>query len=143
MDKTHNADAIIITNSVCVCDTYRSLYFVDAPVFGVSLETAVGRSQVAGDGIQLPTVFRECIDYLEQNGELRFCIVRKLLASLHWVCSKCLLCIHDAIRAGDLSFPGSMCSRFRAYHYTCLTPHTPPPHTHTHFTPPPHTHSGS
>ncbi len=32
----------------------------------------MGRSQVAGDGIQLPTVFRECVDYLEENGESCF-----------------------------------------------------------------------
>ncbi len=44
-------------------------------MFGVSLETAMGRSQVAGDGIQLPTVFRECIDYLEENGESCLCLV--------------------------------------------------------------------
>ena len=27
------------------------------------------RSQLGGDGIKLPTVFRECIDYLEENGK--------------------------------------------------------------------------
>ena len=38
-------------------------------VFGVSLQTAVYRSQLGTDGIELPTVFRECIDYLEENGK--------------------------------------------------------------------------
>ena len=38
-------------------------------MFGVSLQTAVYRSQLGGDGIKLPTVFRECIDYLEENGK--------------------------------------------------------------------------
>lgn len=45
------------------------LYFVeDNIVFGVNLLTAVQRSRIAADGIELPTVFRECIDFLEENG---------------------------------------------------------------------------
>ena len=39
-------------------------------VFGVNLQTAVYRSLLGADDIQLPTVFRECIDYLEENGEV-------------------------------------------------------------------------
>ena len=39
-------------------------------MFGVTLETAIQRSQLAMDGIELPTVFRECIDYLEEYGML-------------------------------------------------------------------------
>ena len=37
-------------------------------MFGVKLEVAVARSKIA-DGIELPTVFRECIYYLEEKGE--------------------------------------------------------------------------
>ena len=37
-------------------------------VFGVNLQTAVYRSELGADGIELPTVFRQCIDYLEENG---------------------------------------------------------------------------
>ena len=46
-------------------------------VFGVSLQTAVYRSQLGTDGVELPTVFRECIDYLEENGKffLLFCLL--------------------------------------------------------------------
>lgn len=40
----------------------------DSIVFGVNLLTAVQRSRIAADGIELPTVFRECIDFLEENG---------------------------------------------------------------------------
>ncbi|XP_019852507.1 PREDICTED: ralA-binding protein 1-like isoform X2 [Amphimedon queenslandica] len=36
-------------------------------VFGVSLQTAVYRSELGNDGIELPTIFRQCIDYLEEN----------------------------------------------------------------------------
>ena len=38
-------------------------------MFGVPLEVAVQRSIVV-DGIELPTVFRQCIDFLEENGEV-------------------------------------------------------------------------
>ena len=37
-------------------------------VFGVPLATAVERSK-CHDGLQLPVVFRECIDYIEEFGE--------------------------------------------------------------------------
>ena len=40
----------------------------DLTVFGVSLELAIQRSLVGTDGIELPTVFRLCVDYLEENG---------------------------------------------------------------------------
>ena len=39
------------------------------PVFGVPLATAVERSK-CHDGLQLPVVFRECIDYIEEFGQL-------------------------------------------------------------------------
>ena len=38
-------------------------------MFGVPLEVAVSRSKIA-DGIELPTVFRECIYYLEEKGRV-------------------------------------------------------------------------
>lgn len=41
----------------------------DLTVFGVSLELAIQRSLIGTDGIELPTVFRLCIDYLEENGK--------------------------------------------------------------------------
>lgn len=37
------------------------------PVFGIPLATAVERSK-SQDGIQLPIIVRECIDYIEENG---------------------------------------------------------------------------
>ena len=37
-------------------------------MFGVTLQTAVYRSELGNDGVELPTVFRQCIDYLEENG---------------------------------------------------------------------------
>lgn len=40
---------------------------VDQKVFGVPLAVAVERSK-CHDGIQLPVVFRECIDYIEELG---------------------------------------------------------------------------
>lgn len=39
-----------------------------AELFGVSLQTAISHSVLGKDGIELPTVFRQCIDYLEENG---------------------------------------------------------------------------
>ena len=45
---------------------------LDLTVFGVTLDVAIQRSLLATDGIELPTVFRLCIDYLEENGELNF-----------------------------------------------------------------------
>lgn len=43
-------------------------YTTDLTVFGVSLDVAIQRSLLGIDGIELPTVFRLCIDYLEENG---------------------------------------------------------------------------
>jgi len=42
------------------------------PVFGVPLIVAVERSP-CHDGIQLPIVVRECIDYVEEFGMSRWC----------------------------------------------------------------------
>ena len=44
------------------------IYLLSFSVFGVNLQTAVYRSQLGTDDIELPTVFRECIDLLEENG---------------------------------------------------------------------------
>ena len=41
------------------------------PVFGVSLELAVLRSR-CHDGIDLPVVVRNCIDYIEEFGSITF-----------------------------------------------------------------------
>ncbi len=62
----------IVTNNMdycycCYCCCCCCCLFV--LVFGVNLQTAVYRSQLGSDDIELPTVFRECIDYLEENGE--------------------------------------------------------------------------
>lgn len=40
---------------------------IDTQVFGVSLEDAIARS-VIQDEIPLPTVFRECLDFIESIG---------------------------------------------------------------------------
>ena len=42
---------------------------VEKPVFGVALVTALEHSR-SHDGIQLPAIFRECIDYIEEHGAL-------------------------------------------------------------------------
>ena len=39
----------------------------DCPIFGVPLEVAVERNR-CHDGIPLPMVVRQCIDYIEENG---------------------------------------------------------------------------
>ena len=44
----------------------------DLTVFGVTLELAIQRSLIGTDGIELPTVFRLCIDYLEENGKSQY-----------------------------------------------------------------------
>lgn len=41
----------------------------DTTVFGVVLETAIQHSTLGEDGIELPTVFRECIDHLETTAK--------------------------------------------------------------------------
>ena len=63
--QDYSSNVIVL---VCV-DSLSSLS--DVAVFGVPLETAVQRSQLGTDGIELPTVFREFIDFLEEYGELR------------------------------------------------------------------------
>ena len=49
------------------CVVVSSLVLPENPVFGVSVEVAVQRS-ILVDGIELPTVFRQCIDFLEERG---------------------------------------------------------------------------
>ena len=61
-------------HTVCTCRDSRSfssipLSAVDTTVFGVVLETAIQHSTLGEDGIELPTVFRECIDHLETTGK--------------------------------------------------------------------------
>ena len=40
-----------------------------SPVFGVPLAVAVERTP-SYDGVQLPVIVRECIDYIEEHGKL-------------------------------------------------------------------------
>ncbi|XP_060602729.1 ralA-binding protein 1-A-like isoform X5 [Ruditapes philippinarum] len=40
---------------------------IEKPVFGVPLVTAIERNR-SHDGVQLPALFRECIDYIEEHG---------------------------------------------------------------------------
>lgn len=40
----------------------------ESPVFGVALPVAVERTP-SHDGVKLPVVVRECIDYIEEHGE--------------------------------------------------------------------------
>ena len=40
----------------------------EKPVFGVPLSVAVDRNK-CHDGIQLPALFRECLDYIEEHGK--------------------------------------------------------------------------
>ena len=42
----------------------------DSAVFGVTVEVAVQRSTLGTDQLELPTVFRQCIDFLEEHGTL-------------------------------------------------------------------------
>ena len=44
------------------------------PIFGVPIATAVDRSK-CHDGIQLPVIFRECIDFIEEFGKLMSLLV--------------------------------------------------------------------
>ena len=41
---------------------------IDQPVFGIPLTLAIERNR-SHDGIQLPALFRECIDYIEEHGK--------------------------------------------------------------------------
>jgi hypothetical protein len=40
----------------------------DSAVFGVTVEVAIQRSTLGTDQLELPTVFRQCIDFLEEHG---------------------------------------------------------------------------
>ena len=40
----------------------------EKPVFGIPLSVAVERNK-CHDGIQLPALFRECVDYIEEHGK--------------------------------------------------------------------------
>lgn len=45
-----------------------SVMICEKPVFGVPLAVAVERSK-CHDGIELPAIFRECIDHIEEHGK--------------------------------------------------------------------------
>lgn len=40
----------------------------ESPVFGVALSLAVDRNP-CHDGVKVPVIVRECIDYIEEHGE--------------------------------------------------------------------------
>ena len=46
-----------------------SISCFEKPVFGISLSVAVERNK-CHDGIQLPVLFRECVDYIEEHGKI-------------------------------------------------------------------------
>lgn len=51
-----------------VCSTLAHYFFSEEqPVFGVSLHLTVERS-CCHDGVELPLVVRDCIDYVEEHG---------------------------------------------------------------------------
>ena len=62
----------IITKAYYTIVVYGMLYIPGdedyKPIFGVALTLAVDRNK-CHDGIQLPVVFRECIDYIEEFGK--------------------------------------------------------------------------
>lgn len=41
----------------------------EKPIFGVPLQIAVERSK-SHDGIDIPVIVRECIDYIEEHGNI-------------------------------------------------------------------------
>ena len=41
----------------------------EKPVFGIPLSVAVERNK-CHDGIQLPILFQECVDYIEEHGKI-------------------------------------------------------------------------
>lgn len=55
--------------SVWLTRVIYSVSFSDSAVFGAPLEVAIQRSTLGTDQLELPTVFRQCIDFLEENGE--------------------------------------------------------------------------
>lgn len=49
-------------------DSYSLCFFLEEqPIFGVSLHLAIERS-CCHDGVELPLVVRDCIDYVEEHG---------------------------------------------------------------------------
>ena len=54
-------------NEICIINLFKSLSV--KPIFGVKLEVAVARSKIA-DGLEMPTIFRQCVHYLEENGRV-------------------------------------------------------------------------
>ena len=47
----------------------------ESPVFGVALSLAVDRTP-SHDGVKVPVIVRECIDYIEEHGE-KLCEIDK------------------------------------------------------------------
>lgn len=42
-------------------------FLEEKPIFGIPLHVAVDRNKIH-DGIELPVIVRECIDYIEEHG---------------------------------------------------------------------------
>jgi len=79
-------------NSSCMSYVMKIVVICTAeemkPVFGVALQVAVDRSP-CHDGIQLPTVVRECIDYVEEFGMTTSSIVLRDFNFLEKMSSDC------------------------------------------------------
>ena len=62
-------------------ETVCSVLADERPIFGVPLAVAVARNKSC-DGIALPAMFRECIDYIEEFGwfssQFKLCITLEL-----------------------------------------------------------------
>ena len=57
-----------------------SLTFIgqcENPIFGVPLAVAVERNK-SHDGIEVPVIVRECIDYIEECGEILFILIKDI-----------------------------------------------------------------
>ena len=77
-----------------ICSQHRFFFSTeDNIVFGVNLLTAVQRSRIAADGIELPTIFRECIDFLEENGIILYLYHHTHLAVIYFK----ILCIYCSL----------------------------------------------
>ena len=71
-----------------------SLLPPDSAVFGATLEVAVQRSTIATDQLELPTVFRQCIDFLEEHGKPCLCSTPQLVYIICPQSETSLLFIH-------------------------------------------------
>ena len=54
----------------------------ESPVFGVALSLAVDRTP-SHDGVKVPVIVRECIDYIEEHGEKLREIEKKVVCCVY------------------------------------------------------------